>query len=279
MTTSVQECEHVPGLTGAPARGVMVCGLDGSDDCLEVARIAQDLATGLGHRLEFVHALGEGRIHTRPRTRAMLDMLCAAGAPHVSARIVEGDPMSRLAAVASAEGADLIVVGTRGAARVTGAPLGSTSRRLAAGAPCPVLIVPRAIQCYVRPLTWRTRTIVCGFDASDAAWNAAEHAAALAQGLRARLTLVSVGATVPWKMSGVARELAARQPLAHIDWEHRNGDPAWELQRVASANTAALIAVGSHGAGHADRRLLGSVARQLLLNARLPVLVAPTTRS
>ena len=276
MLTIAAEYEQVPGMTEALPEGTIVCGLDGSEDCLEIARVAQDLATALGQRLEFVHALGDGRRHAGPETRAMLDMLCAAGGPGVGGRIVEGDPMRRIAAVAAEERAALIVVGTRGPVPSEGAPLGSISRRLAAGAPCPVLIVPRSVQSHVRPLGWRARSIVCGFDASDGAWEAALQAAELAEGLHARVVLVSVGATVPWKMSGVARELAARRPLVRIDWEHHNGDPAWELQRSAATNTAALIAVGSHGAGPGrERLLLGSVARQLLLTARLPVLTVP----
>lgn len=280
-----------------PARGdvVIVCGLDGSDGCVEISRIATALAAGLGGRAELVHVLGGdsgfltalGVEDERTQARAMLDSLVDAGEVEITSRLIEfGDPARRVAAVAESLHADLIVVGSRGNMPVTDALIGRVSGRLAADAPCPVLVVPSSVQCHVRPRTWWSRTIVCGFDGSETAWSAALQAGSLAARLGGTVRLVTVGTAVPWSMADVAEELRARldesspawpaEPCA-VDWELRSGDPAWELERVASAVTAPLIAVGSRGAGPRTDPLLGAVTRRLLLAARQPILVTPAT--
>ena len=56
--------------------------------------------------------------------------------------IAEGSPAQVL--VDAAQGADLLVVGTRGHGGFVGLLLGSVSQQIAHHAPCPVVIVPRA---------------------------------------------------------------------------------------------------------------------------------------
>lgn len=269
----------------------IVCGLDGSAGSVEIARIGAELAVSLDGRTELVHVMGGGRrLDTaiavedeRGAAQAMLDSLGDASECVANGHLVEfGDPARRLAAVAESAGAQLIVVGSRGNAPVNDALLGSVSGRLAADAPCPVLIVGPSIARHVRPRTWRQRTIVCGFDGSDAGWAAAVAAGRLAAHLQSEISLVSVGTALPWRMSEVVAALS--DTLAEngdeppwIDWDLRSGDPAWELERVASASTAPLICIGSRGLGPRSDPLLGSVARRLLLGARRSILVVPAT--
>jgi nucleotide-binding universal stress UspA family protein len=54
----------------------------------------------------------------------------------------DGSPVTALLAVAEDEGADLIVVGSRGLGGYPEQLLGSTSTQVAQHAPCPVAIVP-----------------------------------------------------------------------------------------------------------------------------------------
>jgi nucleotide-binding universal stress UspA family protein len=243
---------------------VVVCGLNGSDGSAELARVAQELASSLVGRVEFVHVLNG---NTRPSALAMLDALSESSDPGATGRLIElGDPARGIAAVAGSLNANLIVVGD-----------GTASGRLAATAHCPVLIVPWAVQQHVRPGDWWSRTLVCGFDGSQAAWAAAMYAATLAAALHGSITLVSVGAAVPWRMSGVASTLRAkliesgafdeRLPRPQIHWLLCDGDPACELERVATSTAAPLIAIGSRG--------MGSLTRRLLRSARHPVVVTP----
>jgi nucleotide-binding universal stress UspA family protein len=57
----------------------------------------------------------------------------------VEGRVVEGHPAQEL--VRAAEGADLLVVGSRGHGGFVGMLLGSVSQHVAAHAPCPVLVI------------------------------------------------------------------------------------------------------------------------------------------
>lgn len=54
---------------------------------------------------------------------------------------IEGSPAASL--IGEAEGADLLVVGSRGHGRVHGLLLGSVSQQCVSHAPCPVAIVPQ----------------------------------------------------------------------------------------------------------------------------------------
>ena len=261
------------GLALDPA-DVVVCGVDGSDDCVEIARIAIDLAAVLGVHVELVHALHGG---PRSTASAMLDALCQLSQGDVTARLIEvGDPALALSAAADSLQATLIVVAS-----------GGVSERVVAAAHCPVLLAPRAILHHVRPRDWWSRNIVCGFDGSEAAWAAAMHASMLAAAMRGSVTLVSAGASVDWRMSSVASTLQAKLaesgafdpclPAPQVDWTLRDGDPAQELEHVAQAAAAPLIAVGSRGVTPRRDPWLGSLTRQLLESSSRPVVVTPAT--
>lgn len=55
--------------------------------------------------------------------------------------LLEGSPAEAIIEVAQARHCDLIVMGARGLGRIAAAVLGSTSQKVVAHAPCPVLIV------------------------------------------------------------------------------------------------------------------------------------------
>jgi nucleotide-binding universal stress UspA family protein len=142
----------------------IVCGVADSAETQAVARTAGELARALEARLVLVHA----RLPQPPVGSATMGRHSLAIADHVVAEreerisadllgratewsacegagletvIETGDPAERIEAVAEREPADLIVVGSRGRGPLRAAVLGSTSRRLAASARRPVVIV------------------------------------------------------------------------------------------------------------------------------------------
>jgi nucleotide-binding universal stress UspA family protein len=271
----------------------IVCGLDGGPSSLDLARVAARLADMLGARLEAVHVLGARDVPARVAHEAgeaeglaMLDAVCDAigGGAAVRHVVRYGDPARRVSMIAEEAQAELIVVGARERGGGRDALLGSVSSRLAADAPCPVLVVPPDLAPGVRPEEWRGRTLVCGYDGSGAALNAALRALPLAGRLGGSLRVVSVGPGTRVRADRLMSRLrAALRHSGHavdgggveLAYEARVGDPAWVLERVAATSTSPLLVVGSRGAGPWRDGLLGDTARGLLRAARRPTLVVP----
>ena len=143
----------------------IVVGYDGSPASRAAAAVAVDEARRRGADVEAVYAWSPlQRNHRQPDAdggfpavapdesevaRAWVaDGLAGLGpsgaaAPTVRVRVEESDLPAR-AVLDAAVGALLVVVGSRGRHGVRGDVLGSTSQRILADAPCPVLVVPRA---------------------------------------------------------------------------------------------------------------------------------------
>jgi nucleotide-binding universal stress UspA family protein len=64
-----------------------------------------------------------------------------------------------------------------------------------------------------------------------------------------------------------------------VEWCMVDGDPCTALLREAAAAGAALIVVGSRGAGGHGGTLLGSTSLELAEHASVPVTIVPGTQS
>jgi nucleotide-binding universal stress UspA family protein len=130
----------------------IVVGVDGSASSRRALRRAADEAEAHGATLEVVCAWslldqetgapfdphhGEASVHAD--IEKLLAEELGDGRPPLVVRPVNDLPARAL--VDAAEGAWLVVVGSRGRGGVTGLLLGSVSSHLAHHAPCPVLIV------------------------------------------------------------------------------------------------------------------------------------------
>ena len=133
--------------------GPIVCGVDDSKAARHAARVAAAISKRIDAPLIFVHVAerelgfpyGDVAAAERRRSR-MVRRVRDVVAPGTSAaepvvRLELGDPAETLAAVASDEGAEMLVVGSRGRGALTAALMGSVSRALVAVAPCPVVVV------------------------------------------------------------------------------------------------------------------------------------------
>jgi nucleotide-binding universal stress UspA family protein len=135
----------------------ILLGVDGSEHALHAAETAADLAHSMrSNILRIVVAfdpvppyLGEPNLQTAISARMkeadtiLQKALEAVGEipGEVHTEILEGSPAEAILDVANTRKVDLIVMGSRGLGRLTGALLGSQSQKVVQHAPCPVLIV------------------------------------------------------------------------------------------------------------------------------------------
>lgn len=135
----------------------VLLAVDGSDHALHAARTAADLARAMNSNefrvvvaYDFIPPyLGEPNLQYAidARVNAANEVLQAALAQlgtlpcEISTELIEGDSAEAILDVAETRKSDVIVMGSRGHGTLAGLLLGSTSQKVVAHAPCPVLIV------------------------------------------------------------------------------------------------------------------------------------------
>lgn len=139
----------------------IVCGVDDSDRAQDAARVAARLCAELDLRLTLVHVapppVTSGftpPAYAYPGERDNEELIEAGNTlldriagrldlgERVTRHVVVGEASERLREVAVDEGAQFLVVGSRGRGLLKSAVLGSVSSALAGDAPCPVVVVP-----------------------------------------------------------------------------------------------------------------------------------------
>lgn len=138
----------------------LVAAVDGSDQSIQAAQHAVDLARAFGGSVTIITVVrppeGWWGIEGAPPSPEAMARAVAAGQREVLDKVVAaldaegvpvetieefGDPSSAIQAHCEAIGADLIVIGRRGAGFMERVILGSVADRLAHNAPCPVMVV------------------------------------------------------------------------------------------------------------------------------------------
>jgi nucleotide-binding universal stress UspA family protein len=137
----------------------VIWATDGSDNADRALELAKSVVSGDGASLLVLHSVehlvGPGSrgapaelLDEDDRTGKLaqqVEELTAAGI-NAELRVVQGGATGAahtVARVAEEEGADLIVIGTRGHTPLAGVLLGSVAQRLVSISPCPVLVVPK----------------------------------------------------------------------------------------------------------------------------------------
>ncbi|HET8738737.1 MAG TPA: universal stress protein [Acidimicrobiia bacterium] len=139
----------------------IIIGIDGSDGSRRAAEHGVALARQFGASVQLVTVVrppeGWWGIGGAPPTPESLSAALVEGQQQILKEIEEhldlegidyqtvqelGDPAFRLVDLCEEQGADLLVIGRRGAGLAERVILGSTADRLTHLAPCPVLVVP-----------------------------------------------------------------------------------------------------------------------------------------
>lgn len=273
--------------------GLIIVGVDGSANGREALRFALAEAALRGARLGVVHSWSIPPLTTTgigmiPAYGILRDELAGAaaetletelaraaqGAPRVELErhVVQGDAAGAL--VERAEGADLLVVGSRGHGTVASTVLGSVSRACLHHAPCPVAVVNVAHHA-------EHARIVVGVDSSPGAeraldWafaearlrSAAVHAVCAyeepfalgAAGLSSPEVVVELrNALTEDAEAVVERARGSAPPDVVVTGEAVHGPAGTVL--VDAAEGADLLVVGSRGRGGFKSLLLGSVSQ------------------
>ena len=135
----------------------ILLAVDGSDHALHAARKAAELARTMNSKelrvvvsyetiplyfgepnmqIADVNRKGEAEEILKNAVDEVGEVSCA-----VVTEVMEGDAAEAIISAAETNKSDLIVMGSRGLGRLAGLLLGSTSQKVVAHAPCPVLIV------------------------------------------------------------------------------------------------------------------------------------------
>ncbi len=258
-----------------------------------------DRARGQGLPLELVHVvpnlLLEGDAPPVAEQRSEADRVLRAGrqlaahAPAVEAEIRRVEPLGLEVApaiVATAEPADMLVLGARGHGRVSGLLLGSVSQYAARHARGTVVVLRDVAEATA------TRTVV-GFDQTAGAQRALEWA--MARAVRRGEDVIALRAWHGTALHGAANPLPLPQDAAwrqekedaSLDSElapWRDKHPGVALRGEAVPGHAArlltaasqhteLVVVGTRKRGPLAETLLSSVAQAVLHHAHCPVAV------
>lgn len=206
----------------------------------------------------------------------------------VEARVLVGRAALELSAAARAWPADLLVVGSRGRGPIKTMLLGSVSAELVREAPCPLLVVRRTKLERVILATdgspaaraaeaFMASPILAGCTIEVASVDEAVYHPSGAAGVDRDAEYAAAVADARSRSTSLASETAGRLQAAGLrtsTWSAM-GDPADQLIERAAATGADVVALGTRGLSGVDGLLLGSVARNVLTQARCSVLVVP----
>lgn len=234
---------------------------------------------------------------TRLVRRTVEDLTARCPELDVDGARAEGD-VAEAVLDAAAQGAGLLVAGTRGTGGFPDLVVGSTALRLAAAAPCPVVLVPpRSGAAAGDLLAGRgARAVVLGFDAhrpvgeaADFAFSAAELRAARlrvvqawvlpAESVSPRSFVVTEEDRATWEdrealdLSDALRPWQEKYPQVKTTFDLRLLHPAEAL--LNASRDADLLVVGRCAEARPPEGRLGPVAHAVLHHVRRPVVVVP----
>lgn len=292
----------------------VLAGVDGSERSFAAADWAAREALRRAVPLRLVHAspqLPGDRVPARARDtlhrlgemtlqRVVTDL--GARHPDLRAYCEQTAEPPATALLAAAQDAGLLVVGARGSGGFDGLAVGSVARRVAAAAPCPVVVVPRRQNEGFGGgprADARGPELVVGFDAHRPVREVADLAFAFAEARGARLRVVQAWALpaeavspqtlfvteedrATWEdqevlaLSDALRAVRARYPRVTARTDVVLLHPAQAL--LNASREADLLFVGRRTDARAPEGRLGPVTHAVLHHTRCPLAIVPHAR-
>jgi nucleotide-binding universal stress UspA family protein len=283
----------------------ILCPLDFSEFSEKASEYAQSLARHYEARLTLVHVVPpvfsaypsyvypdmvndlyqDLRAHAEEQLRLFASSHSREGVQAVN-KVCEGAVPESILALATAESADLIVMGTHGRQGFDHLLLGSVAEKVLRKARCPVLVVRAPAHDFVAAEdgdSVRLRRILFGTDFSPHSERALEYALSLAEEYGAELTLLNVLDEVPPSTdlstitADIIRQLEAPIPAEVREWctiksRLRVGRPYQEIAHYARETGTDLIVLGVRGRNALDLALFGSTTHRVIQSAPCPVL-------
>ena len=295
----------------------ILCPVDFSEFSEHALRHAATLARWYGARLRVLHVFsvpppidiipplatprpaGNLTPGDRNRIAEQLQRWAERVAPGMSIEaLVEEAPSVYREILAQAGGwaADLLVVGTHGYSGFERLVVGSVTEKLLRLSPCPVFVVPNAVEESPVPGDVRFDRLLAAVDFSESSLAALRYAVSIAEEADARLTVLNA-IEVPPELQhpptsadynvDVVRAQAEAERLrcvsALIPEEARTyctietavveGKASREILRHAEAQQIDLIVMGVQGRGPLDLMVFGSNANDVIRHASCPVLI------
>ncbi len=219
----------------------------------------------------------------RERIESQLRRTAPAGLTRIHGYLEEGAPHRVLARMAEELKPELIVVGAVEEHERLLRPLGSTADRVVRQATCPVLVVrpgsafpPAKVLAPVDLSGLSGGVLRCGLDLL-------EQAGVLDARMEALFVLSPAEASIHFSPDQIAylarQELKrfgeAQAPGVPLERQVRSGMPWEQILFEANETKADLIVLGTHGHSGLERLLLGSVASDVLREARCSLLIVP----
>jgi nucleotide-binding universal stress UspA family protein len=278
----------------------IVVGVDGSEHSMAALEWSAVQAQRTGAALKIVAAFGPNYqfLNRSEADQFMQDDVADAIvraeklAPEVdiTSTTFEGFPETIL--IKEGDGADLLVVGSRGRGGFKCLLLGSVSRKCVHRARCPVVVVARPApgsDAFINERAESANRIVVGIDGSPSSIAALGWAAK-----QAEVTGASLEVLMTWEwLSGYGwspidpefdQERVCQTALSEHLKPVRDAHPGISIQAAAieghpapllvkASEGADLLVVGSRGHGEFIGVLLGSVSEHCVTNAHCPVVV------
>ncbi|MFD3336367.1 universal stress protein [Streptomyces sp. NPDC058700] len=309
-----------PGDLGTASEPPVVVGVDGSEHSLRALEWALSAASELGAPLVVAHVrsdalqLGAARIASLGPSPELPDTVVTAVRTAVEerghvlpVRYASLDGSVTDALTAAARDARLLVTGSRGRGGFASLLLGSTSRTLAAAAPCPLVVVPHEARVAAPEDGAEAGRVLLGLHTEETpdevvafAFEAAHHRGVPLEAVTvfrlppqpgSLVVAPSPALQVPPPMPFTddmeeqlvrearreqeerLRPFAARRPEVALVPVAVPGDAAGLL--VEGSRDAGLLVVGRHHRHRFGSLLVGSVAHAVLHHAHCPVAVVP----